>query len=122
MADVDPELFRCIVELEQLLLQPHVRASGERLDALIADDFEEIGASGARFGKADVLQRLPVESGISFAAHGFSARELAPGLVLLNYRAARRDVSGKADSLRSSIWRRDPDGWRMTFHQGTRLP
>ena len=33
-------------------------------------------------------------------------------LTYLSERAGRR-------ALRSSIWRRTPDGWRVYFHQGT---
>lgn len=111
-----------LVEQELSLLQPGVRASRERLDALIADDFEEIGANASRFGKAEVLARLPGERGVRFMASDFSARELAEGLVLLTYRAVRGDGSGEVASLRSSLWRNESGAWRMTFHQGTRLP
>ena len=119
---MEAEIRQRLIDLEQALLEPEVRASRERLDALIADDFEEIGASGARFGKPEVLARLPKEGGVSFLASDFSARELCPGLVLLNYRGKRDDGTIETTSLRSSIWRLELSGWRMTFHQGTRLP
>ena len=122
MAELDAGIRQHLIDLELALLQPDVRASRKQLDALIADDFEEIGASGARFGKAEVLDRLPVERGVSFVASDFDARELLPGLVLLNYRGVRRDALCEVASLRSSLWRNEAQGWRMAFHQGTRLP
>jgi hypothetical protein len=27
-----------------------------------------------------------------------------------------------ADALRSSVWRRRPEGWRLLYHQGTQSP
>ena len=54
--------------LERALLDPAVRADRARFDGLIAGDFLEIGASGAVFGKDDVLARLPGESGVAYEA------------------------------------------------------
>lgn len=119
---MEEALRRQLVELELALLRPGLRASRERLDALIADDFQEIGAGGRMFGKQDVLGRLPGEQGVVFEAGDFQARLLAPDVALLVYRAVRGDATGSAVSLRSSIWRRDAAGWRMAFHQGTPLP
>ena len=43
---------------------------------------------------------------------------LAEDVVLLTYR-----VTGEPGSLRSSLWVRDSEaGWRLRFHQGTRMP
>lgn len=111
-----------IVALEELLLQPQVRASRARLDALLCEDFQEIGASGRMFGKDDVLGRLPSEEGVVFEAGDFALREIAPDVALLTYRATRRADGRDAHSLRSSLWRREAGRWRMAFHQGTPLP
>ena len=54
--------------LERGLLDPAVRADRARFDGLIAEDFLKIGASGAVFGKGDVLARLPGESGVACEA------------------------------------------------------
>lgn len=116
---MEETLFRYLVDLELKLLRAEVRASRDALDALIAEDFMEIGAIGRSFGKQEVLERLPRERGISFEASDFSGRQLAPDVALLNYRSVRGDGSGDRASLRSSIWRREASGWRMVFHQGT---
>lgn len=111
-----------LVGLELALLQPGVRASRERLDALLCDDFREIGATGRTFGKEDVLGRLPGERGVGFEATHFEVRAIAPGVALVVYRAARQERGIPAYSLRSSLWRREAGGWRMAFHQGTPMP
>jgi hypothetical protein len=47
------------------LLKPEIRSSIESLSSLIADDFIEFGSSGRIYNKADVLEELPKETGIS---------------------------------------------------------
>jgi hypothetical protein len=50
------------------------------------------------------------------------ARELAPGLALVTYRAIRAAPGALAvQSLRSSIWACRDGRWQMLFHQGTRI-
>ncbi len=115
-------LHRHLAEQELLLLQPGVRASVDRLDALIADDFREIGASGRQFGKDEAIMRLPAESGVTFAADDLEVRLLGAEVALVTYRAVRSADGRRQRSLRSSLWRHDPSGWRMVFHQGTPLP
>ncbi|NZA27518.1 DUF4440 domain-containing protein [Luteimonas sp. SJ-92] len=117
----DDALRAHLVGLELMLLDAAVRASPARLDALIAADFREIAASGRMFGKDEVLARLPLETGVGFRAEAMEVRAVAPGVVLLVYRAHREAGGRCAVSRRSSLWRRDAEGWRMAFHQGTPL-
>ena len=106
--------------LERALLDPAVRADRARLDGLIAEDFLEIGASGAVFGKDDVLARLPGESGVAYEALPMRVQRISADVARVLY-TVRRDADGDVrGSLRSSWWRLDADGcWRMVFHQGT---
>ncbi len=116
-----PGVEATVIALELELLQPAIRADVARLDALLSDDFREVGASGRAFGKDEVLERLPQEQGIGFETGDMQAHVLAPDVVLLTYRASRSDADGRIESLRSSLWVRDSRGWRMRYHQGTRL-
>jgi len=50
---------KLIEQLELELLTPAVRSTAERLHALIAYDFVEIGSSGLTFDKVDVMVHLP---------------------------------------------------------------
>src|SRR5690606_18041911 len=110
-----------LIELEQLLIQPATRLSAELLNRYLADDFYEIGASGRRFGKADVLERLPTETPPVITQQDFECRVLADGLAQLTYRATmQRAEDDKASySLRSSLYRFNDENWQMIFHQGT---
>ncbi|UNK43729.1 DUF4440 domain-containing protein [Luteimonas sp. S4-F44] len=106
--------------LERALLDPAVRADRARLDALIADDFTEIGASGAVFGKGDVLDRLPEQVGPVLEAGPMRIHAVTDDVARVAYCITRRDGTDVRRSLRASWWRRDAEGaWRMVFHQGT---
>lgn len=53
------ELSDHLLMLERRLQQAEVRADRQALEALLADDFLEFGASGGRWDKAQVLHSLP---------------------------------------------------------------
>ena len=108
-----------VIGLEQELLDSVVRADPRRLDALIADDFTEVGASGRGFGKSEVLARLPAEHGVAFAVKNMVACVLAPNVALVTYTAVRSHDGHSASSRRSSVWVRNAGGWQMRYHQGT---
>jgi len=110
-----------LIGLELELLEPQVRADASRLDALIADDFREVGASGRSFGKDEALSRLPTEQGIAFVTEQMEARMLSPSVGLVTYQARRTADGSAARSKRSSIWVRDGERWQMVYHQGTVL-
>ena len=123
------ELETHLVALERRLLESDVRASAEALDRLLDDDFQEIGASGVRFGKAEALERLPREhrdrppgeDPPRFGTYDFDLRILAPDVAQLLYRATiEQPDTPQLYSLRTSIWRRQGQRWRMVYHQGTR--
>ena len=108
--------------LEVELHKPSARADASRLDALLHDDFREIGRSGARYGKADILSQLPAEARHAVVvADRFELKRLGEDIALLTYRSARLLADGTLDryTLRASVWERSAAGWRMSFHQGT---
>lgn len=122
------ELVQQFRRLEEELLAPEVRASPDRVGALLADDFVEFGRSGACYDKAAVMAALEASPGGTGEIDSFVAVELSPDLVLVRYRttgvAPRTGLTTFA--FRCSIWRLELDAadqkggrWRMVFHQGT---
>ena len=103
-----------------LLHETHSRAG---LEALLHEDFEEIGPDGRSTSRAEVLRWLlevkrPEER---WDLDEFQLKVLASDLVLALYRARRRGGTSPG-SRRSSLWRRAADGqWRLFFHQATPL-
>jgi hypothetical protein len=115
----DAALSEMIRELEERLLQPEIRRAAEQVDALMADEFMEIGSSGKLYDKAQIMAALEAETGELFSLEDFHVRELAPGVVLAIYRTSRTTQEGVQRALRSSIWKFAAGRWQMVFHQGT---
>lgn len=115
--DFDHDLDR-VVHLEQVLLDPAVRAQADRVAALLHPDFVEHGASGRVWDRASVVEALPADPGVIGEAGDFVPVRLAEDVVLLTYR-----IHGPRETTRSSVWVRDEvAGWLMRFHQGTLVP
>lgn len=109
-------------ELEERLLQQSVRLDESALTTLLADDFVEFGASGQVWTKAEVIVALLSEAFVTRRIQDFDVRLLSVDVALATYRCGTESVEGvESFSLRSSIWRRQPDGWQMIFHQGTKI-
>ena len=108
--------------LEVELHQPGVRGDARRLDALIHEEFQEFGRSGAAYSKADIVALLlSAEQHAHVVADRFLVRRLAADVALLTYRSAHALLDGTLHrhTLRSSIWQLSAAGWQMSFHQGT---
>lgn len=105
---------------EEALLSPAVRRSRTLLIELLAPDFVEIGQSGRRWERADVIAALVDERGTDpdVKLSDREARVIAPDTVLLTYRLQ----FGGRTSLRSSLWRRIGESVQCFFHQGTPAP
>lgn len=118
-----------VIENERQLQDPAVRRDGARLESLLAADFTEIGASGRIWDRAQIVDLLrnetvrdeagPDEAGTdAIEMREIQARSLGTGLVLVTWLSQRAGRHAR----RSSLWRRDADGWRLVHHQATPLP
>ncbi|MFF8291708.1 DUF4440 domain-containing protein [Streptomyces sp. NPDC016309] len=111
---------------ELRLVDPAVRTSRAEAARLLHPDFVEVGASGRRWSRDDMLAALPeLEGGAAdgprYEVSGMTGVLLAPDLVHLTYEAV---LDGRR-TRRSSLWRRDPEtggAWRLYYHQGTPVP
>ncbi|MCS0636078.1 nuclear transport factor 2 family protein [Streptomyces sp. LP05-1] len=118
---------------ELRLLDPAVRRSREAAGWLLHPEFSEVGASGRRWSRAELLDALPGMAGAeavtgtaaegAVRVAGMAAVELGPELVHLTYETT--GPGGRA--RRSSLWRRSTPAetaagaaeWRLYYHQGT---
>ena len=109
--------------LESELLLNTTRKNAVRVASLLADDFREFGSSGRAYSKDDIISALLEESPVSIAQSEFVVKFLSEAIALVTYKSQREQPEGQPSrALRSSIWVRDKECWRMTFHQGTKLP
>ncbi|NVD72669.1 DUF4440 domain-containing protein [Duganella sp. BJB488] len=93
--------------------------SREDLLNMTADDFWEIGASGAVYDREFVietlLERYQSPEPDDLVCSDFTIRQLARGLYQLNYvlqQPGRR-------TRRTTLWRKTNEAWQIVFHQGT---
>jgi len=115
------ELEQVIRGLETELLRPEVRSNAARVAELLADDYFEIGESGKRYTKRDVLETLTNEAETEFTIDNFAVVPFGPDTVLATYHVRKfiRESSSETRSRRSSLWHRSDGRWKMAFHQGT---
>jgi len=113
MADVDQ-----VMGLERRLHQPGVRADRDLLEQLLHPLFAEFGASGRAFGREAVIAALVADPDVGEQVRDLRASEVAPGVVLVTYGTA----GPERRTLRSSLWIREDDRWRLRFHHGSLVP
>ncbi|QPZ38868.1 DUF4440 domain-containing protein [Paramicrobacterium chengjingii] len=102
---------------EIALLSPETRRDSARVRELLHEDFTEIGRSGRRWTRDEILDLLVNEDrSAAPQTDEWVFTELAAGVVLVTYRI----VEGAEESRHSSIWETTSGVPRMRFHQGTR--
>lgn len=109
------DALETVVELEKELLDPAVRADPLRAGELLHTDFEEIGASGRRWTRQEILEMMNDEDAAAVELQVLSLSQVDTSTALLSYRS----VSPAGSALRSSLWQREAGQWRLRFHQGT---
>ncbi|WP_339262108.1 DUF4440 domain-containing protein [Solibacillus sp. FSL W7-1472] len=105
-------------QLEESHTGLEVRRSKEKLDAILADDFFEIGSSGYIYDKKECLETGVVLTEMKL--HNYEIYPLAHDIVLATYFLV--DTTRERNTLRSSIWKLIDGHWQLYFHQGTFTP
>jgi hypothetical protein len=118
----DPKLLDVLAELRQrepIFHRPEFGTTRAELEAMVDDDFWEVGASGRRYTRKYTLEvlekRIHTPDEELWETTDFRCQELAAEIYLLTYTLRQ----GERITRRSTIWRRSTDGWKIVFHQGT---
>ena len=123
---MDPAVQGEILSGEHALIQAQAHADTATVERLLSDDFHEIGSSGRYFGKAAVIDSLTRSLVLDFQLQPMEWIEVDADCVILVYLAEvtrrRNNHTLTIKACRSSTWRREAEGWRMLFHQGTPVP
>uniref|UniRef100_A0A0S6YZK2 DUF4440 domain-containing protein n=2 Tax=Mizugakiibacter sediminis TaxID=1475481 RepID=A0A0S6YZK2_9GAMM len=118
----DPALASVLEELrarEPIFHRPEFGTTRADYEAMMDEDFWEVGASGKRYSREFVLavleerRRNPVEE--RWETRDFHCRALGADTYLLTY-TLRQDARL---TRRATVWRRAPQGWKIVYHQGT---
>lgn len=118
MADSD-ERFAVIHAAETALLSSEIRGDQDAAAGLLHPDFTEIGRSGRRWTRAEILEELADEPARQApVADDWRFVDVGPNTVLVTYRLR----SATTVSRHSSLWVSSDGAPRMLFHQGTLVP
>lgn len=111
--DIEKHIF----DLENALLTEEVRKSEDKLNQLISDNFVEFGKSGKIYKKSDILKFLPKEEFKKITITDFEIISSEKDEISVRYKSNSEDNI----TLRSSIWKKGGDNWKIIFHQGTKI-
>lgn len=114
------EVQALLINLEKDLLDPTKRVDKKFLEDIIDPDFIEYGQSGKIWNKDDLLNNLSNQNSVEIFTNDFNCLELASDVVLITYKSSL-DKNFKNSSLRSSIWKKRQEKWKIVFHQGTSI-
>lgn len=113
--------FNIIIDLEKKLLNPALRKNSHLLNELLDDTFIEFGTSGRIYDKKIIIEKLSEEIPTDIEAFDFIPVKISSDVVQIRFKTQRKmDDGSLTSSLRSSIWKKSDQGWRMVFHQGTK--
>jgi len=121
---VDPDLLPILGELrrrEPIFHNPEFGSTTAEFERSMVPDYWEVGASGRRYSRDFILQKLTKSVPyVDAAAAGwqtseFGLRGLGPDTYLLTYTL---DQAGRR-TRRATIWQSSEAGWRILYHQGT---
>jgi hypothetical protein len=115
------DLIEAAWHAEEALLTTGARRDADRLGELLASDFYEIGQSGRRWSRDEIIASLVGDRDEHPDAELTEHEATLIGVdtvLLLSYRL---EFAGRR-SRRSSLWRWDGGRIMCFFHQGTPLP
>jgi len=114
------EIFKKLVSLENQLHSCEVRNSKTKLNILLSDQFNEIGASGKMFTKNEVIEYILKSKQIKIMTYDYKLFKLSSSIMQLIYKEkSQLDENNYRYTLRSSLWKMYGNNWKMIFHQGT---
>lgn len=111
--------FAVVQARELELLDPDVRRDARRVDQLLHPRFVEIGRSGRRWQRAEIIAALAGEQGrVAPETDEWVFDDVGPMLVLVTYRV----MSATGSSRHASLWDLSGGAPLIRYHQGTVSP
>ena len=117
-------LAELIQQLELKLLQTDLNAHPALIDDLLAQNFEEVDNQGQLHGRDEVIEWLKrKDPDLHWAFGNFRVKKLADDCVLAIYSLQKMQQFGDhaPGSIRTSLWQRRDNQWKMVFHQATKI-
>ena len=119
------EVEEHLISREMALYAAYKRHEMSAIDALLADDFHEIGSSGRFYSKPEVLAAMKGIRVIDYSFERFGVLPVDGNHAIVTYILAINRIENGQPRLnrafRSSLWRKQDGEWRIVFHQATPL-
>jgi hypothetical protein len=119
MAETEDGIRAELLAREPIFHRPEFGSTRDDYLAQTSEDFWEVGASGSVYDREHVVsslvQRGKVPGDESWVISDVRCRQLGDATYALTYRL---DQDGRL-TRRVTLWRRDDDGWKVLYHQGT---
>jgi hypothetical protein len=123
--DADSRLSDVLADLsrrEPIFHRPEFGTTRADFERMTSEDFWEIGASGRRYCRSDVLDALEKRFSAPhediWETSDFRCRKLSPHAYLLTYNLVQNK---ERRTRRSTIWEMTAEGWKIVYHQGTMI-
>jgi hypothetical protein len=106
--------------LESKLQTPKLRKSKEFLEKILCDDFVEFSRSGKAINKTHTVEALKKESHKEYVMSNFKIHRISNNVIQATYKTKENKNGIEIKyTLRSSIWIKEGNRWKMQFHQAT---
>jgi hypothetical protein len=108
---------------EPIFHRPELGTTRAHFEAMTAEDFWEVGASGRVYTRQQVLDVLEQRHNNSdykddpWQTSDFVCRPLSENVFLLTYLLTQ----GTRKTRRATLWQRSLEGWKILYHQGTAI-
>lgn len=113
------EITKELIALEPIFHRGEVASTREDFEKIIDKDFIEVGASGKKYFREEVIDTLVKRrvnaNSENWQTKDFSCIKLSDNTFLLIYTL----IQGDRISYRSTVWRNSENNWRVVYHQGT---
>ncbi len=107
---------KTILELEKSLFQYKYMSDVTYLERILDDDYLEVGKSGKRISKKDVINELSnLKEDRNITIYNFTCDEIEKGVYLAHYITK----SGDDNIFRTSVWKNEHGATKILFHQAS---
>ena len=105
-----------ILELEKSLFKYEYMSNVDYLNSVIDDSYLEVGKSGYKITKKDVIDELSsLDEDRNIIIYNFSCNELSNDIYLVHYFTKK-----ESDNIfRTSIWKKENNNFKILFHQAS---
>ena len=103
--------------MEEALWRSETRFDARFMDAVLAEEFTEVGRSGRVYTRDEILASPPVDIDVQLPLTGFSAVAICEDVALVRYTSVPANAT-RGEAHRTSVWVND-GSWKLRFHQGT---